>query len=597
MKKKVTRIASLLLSLALLSGCSTTETTEKHRKKVKKETTETEEPEKTEKTDEDYSDPTDDPSTGTTFSTTPPPAGIVDFSMFIAMAGAEIDSGNNAIQEEIANLTGVRVNEVYLTGQTPAEAISSIISSGDFPDFIYAGDYCDELYINGCLLPWDDYLADPAYSNLRDMYSDKEWEMFRQDDGHIYWADVFGTRYGKDTTMIHSESAFWIQVRVLEWAGYPKIETLEQYFDLLESYYAANKTNEDGTEIIPYTCLTEDWRYFCIEHAPALLDGYYDDGYTCVNDTDFSDPTVVLYDTPDTAKKYFSVLNKAYNKGLVDPDFAVQSYDQYISKLTTGAVLGMFDQWWDFAYVVNDSFESWGYDELGYNYVPLGLTIEEGMTNHYHAYTKTINAIIGTAVTTACKYPDLAFQFMNQCLDQDIMNLRFWGIEGEDYEVDNQGMFYRTPEMRSKWQDYSYRYDHICTYDYLPQYYSGTSKDGINAMKPAYQKSEFFADLAEPLVKCFEAYGYSSYVDFLCSEEVEVPQWYPMYTFVNNMSSYTAGGQAFVKISETKHEWLPKLVMASSFDATWKDYVDAYNSCNPQPFIDEVQQELDYRMK
>ena len=75
-------------------------------------------------------------------------------------------------------------------------------------------------------------------------------------------------------TTTHNDEAFWIQVRVLEWAGYPEIRTMDQYFDLLESYIAENPTMEDGTENIAYTLLCEDWRYFCLENAPQFLDGY-----------------------------------------------------------------------------------------------------------------------------------------------------------------------------------------------------------------------------------------------------------------------------------------------------------------------------------
>ena len=44
----------------------------------------------------------------------------------------------------------------------------------------------------------------------------------------------------------------------------------------------------------------------------------------------------------------------------------------------------MCDQWWNFAYNVNDVFKQQGLDEQGCNYVPLGLTIDEGMENRWH---------------------------------------------------------------------------------------------------------------------------------------------------------------------------------------------------------------------
>ena len=66
-------------------------------------------------------------------------SGIVDMTMFAAMAGKEKDEGNE-IKELIAQKTGVRVKESWLTGQNAGEAIGSIIASGKLPDFIDGGD-------------------------------------------------------------------------------------------------------------------------------------------------------------------------------------------------------------------------------------------------------------------------------------------------------------------------------------------------------------------------------------------------------------------------------------------------------------------------
>ena len=155
-----------------------------------------------------------------------------------------------------------------------------------------------------------------------------------------------------DTNTIHEDEAFWVQARVLEWAGYPEIKTLDQYFSLLDSYYDANPVMPDGTPNIPYTMLCDDWRYFCIECPPLYLAGYPNDRPVIVNTTDYDKPTIVDYDTSDTAKAYFAKLNEQYNLGYINEDFASQSYDEYIDMLTTGAVLGMYDEYWDFGYTL-----------------------------------------------------------------------------------------------------------------------------------------------------------------------------------------------------------------------------------------------------
>ena len=514
---------------------------------------------------------------------------ILNWNFFAAMHGSEINDGNE-IQELIAKDTGIRVKETWLAGQTSAEAIGSIVASGELPEFIDGGDGSEELYKAGYLVAWDDYLAKPEFANLKEMYSDKEWEMFKH-DGHIYWANVFNNSYGgKPVSHGFNDEAFWIQVRVLEWANYPKIETLDQYFQLLEDYIAANPTMDDGTENIAYTILCEDWRYFCLENAGQFLAGYPNDGSVIV---DKSTMTIKDYNTSDDTIAYFKKLNEEYNKGFVDPESFTQTYDEYIAKLSTGRVLGMVDQWWDFANNVNDSFKQTGLDAKGCNYVPLGLTTTAGMDNRWHTYDDTVNQASGIAITTDCKDPDKAFKFIVDCaMDQELHDLRFWGVKGVDYDVDENGLYYRTDEQRMNWADTSYQASHRCVYSYFPQW-NGTSDDGINANKPEEQPSEFMIDMAAPLKACFDAYGVTTYPQMINSVVETNGPWFPMYSYSNNFTTETPGGVAWAKMGECKHEWLPKVVMAKDFEQGWAEYMEAYNACKPEDFLGEMQEILD----
>ena len=515
--------------------------------------------------------------------------GIKEFTAFFAVPGTEIND-DNEIQQKIAEITGAKCKETWLTGQTAEEAVGTMIAGGEYPDFIDGGDGMAQLYDAGALVALDEYIDD--YPNIKEYLTEQEWDKLRQEDGHIYWIQQFQNIYGEEKATIHNDEAFWIQTRVLEWAGYPEVKTMDQYFDLIESYQEANPTMEDGTENIPYTILCEDWRYFCLENAPQFLDGYPNDGSVIVDPDELK---VIDYNTTPTAVKYFQKLNEEYHKGIVDPESFTQTYDEYIAKLSTGRVLGMIDQWWDFAYNVNDSLKQQGLDEQGCDYVPLPITIEEGIQNRWHCSGSVLNEASGLAITTSCEDVEGALQFINDLLSQEVHDLRYWGVEGEDYEVDENGLFYRTEEQRLEASDTAYKASHLCTYSYFPQY-AGTSRDGINAMQPQYQPTEFFDGLSDDVKKCFEAYGAETYVDMLGTSEAPGP-WYPMYSYSNNMTTSTPGGMALTKMGEIKHEYLPKVVMAEDFDAAWDEYMEAYESCDPQAFLDEMQEELDRRME
>lgn len=515
--------------------------------------------------------------------------GVKEFTAFFAVPGSEIND-DNEIQQIIADKTGVKVKETWLTGQTAEEAVGMMITGGELPDFICGGSGQSQLYDADVLVALDDYLDD--YPNIKNFFTQQQWDQLRQDDGHIYWIPQFNNIKGEEKVCTHNDEAFWIQARVLKWADYPEIRTMDQYFDLIERYNEANPTMEDGTENIPYTILCDDWRYFCLENAPQFLDGYPNDG-SCIVDPETL--TVIDYNTTDTAVKYFQKLNEEYQKGIVDPESFTQTYDEYIAKLSTGRVLGMIDQWWDFAYTAGDAIKQAGLDAQGCDYIPLPITIDESVKNQWHCSGGVLNVSDGLAITTSCEDVEAALQFVDDLLSQDIHNLRFWGVEGVDYNVDDNGEFYRTEEQRTRAVDTAYKASHTCTYSYFPQY-SGTSDDGINANKPDGQANEFFDGLNDDVKEAFSAYGAETYVDMIGTNEAP-GAWYPMWSYSNSFTTDTEGGMAWNKIGEIKHEYLPQVVMAKDFDAAWAEYMDAYNSCDPGAFIGELQTELDKRME
>ena len=515
--------------------------------------------------------------------------GVKEFTAFFAVPGSEIED-DNEIQKMITEKTGVKVKETWLTGQTAEEAIGTLIAGGEYPDFIEGGNGSVQLYEAGALVALDDYIE--KYPNIKEFFTEQEWDALRQDDGHIYWIPQFSNIYGEEKECTHNDEAFWIQTRVLEWAGYPEIRTMDEYFDLIEKYNKANPTMEDGTKNIPYTILCEDWRYFCLENAPQFLDGYPNDGSVIV---DPNTKKVIDYNTTDTAVKYFKKLNEEYQKGIVDPESFTQTYDEYIAKISSGRVLGMIDQWWDFAYTGYDAIKAAGLDKQGCSYVPLPITIDKSVKNQWHNSGGVLNVSSGLAITTSCDDVDAAMKFVDDLLGQEIHDLRFWGVKDVDYKVDENGEFYKTDDMRTKASDTAYKASHLCTYSYFPQWV-GTSRDGINAMKPDGQAKEFYEGLTDDVKKCFDAYGVKTYVEMLGTSPAPGP-WYPMYTFSSTMTTATEGGTAWTKMGEIKHQYLPKVVMAENFDKAWDEYMEVYKGCNPDAFISEMQTELERRIE
>jgi putative aldouronate transport system substrate-binding protein len=508
------------------------------------------------------------------------------FDMFIAMPGTELNEGNKA-QEEIAKITGVKVKETWLVEQTAEEAIGVMVAAKDYPDFIEASDGYQIMVDAGALIPIDKYWD--KYPNIKNYLSEEEWNMCRKADGHIYAIPQFGIVNEKDVSPIHNDEAWWIQTRVLKWANYPKIETMDEFFKLLEDYYAANPKHVDGTDIIPYTILTEDWRYFCLENPPLFLAGSPNDGSVIV---DPATRKVVDYNTTPVAKQYFAKLNEEYKKGIVDPESFTQSYDEYIAKISTGRVLGFVDQFWDWGYTAQDAIKNAGLNDC--TYVPLGIVAEKGIEEHYHN-EPVLDVSGGLSITTSCKDIDGAMKFISDLLTKEVQTLRFWGIKDVDYQVGADGLFFRTEDMRAKAIDANYKADNLCPYAYFPQY-QGMNLDGKNAWRPDNQPSEFFEDLLPEVKECLEAYGAKTYVEMLNPSKPNEP-WFPMWSFSNDLTTETPGGLAWNKMTEVKHEYLPRVVVAEDFEAEWTEYLKIYNErADINAFLTEMQAEVDRRI-
>lgn len=512
---------------------------------------------------------------------------IREYTAFYAVPGDEMND-DNEIQQKIAEITGAKVKETWLTGQTATEAVGTLIAGGEYPDLIDGSDGTGQLYEAGALIPLDDYIA--KYPNLKALWSEEEWDKVRQEDGHIYWIPQFGNAYEKDMSAAPGE-AFWIQSRVLKWADYPEIKTVDQFFKLLEDYNAANPAMEDGTANIPFTILCDDWRYFCLENPPQFLAGHPNDGSVIV---DAETGKIVDYNTIDEAKEYFGKLNEAFKKGILDQEAFTQSYDEYIAKLSSGRVLAMVDQWWQFTNA-RDSLKQQGLDAQGCNYIPLALTIDENVTPDYNTEV-TINPANGVGVSVSCEDPEGVMKFLNDILEPEVRVLRGWGIEGVDFVAGEDGLYTRTDEQWAQASDSAYKASHMCAYAYLPNYV-GLLHDKINAADPIEQPSEFMKSLPSDVQECLQKYDCETYLEMMDPADEPPGPWFPMYSYSNTMTTSTEGGTAWMIMGEIKHEHLPKAIMADDFEQGWQEYMKAYESAKPEAFLKEMQAELDRRIE
>ncbi|SFW49666.1 extracellular solute-binding protein [Ruminococcus flavefaciens] len=503
---------------------------------------------------------------------------IKEFTGIFAARSTEIDR-DNEIQQIIGEKTGVILRQSWISDQDDIDkTFSDMMISNKYPDFMTPdAENCQKLIKEGAFIPIDSYWD--QYPRIKNMYTEREWDSVRADDGHVYYIPLFSSINIKDTNPIHSGEAFWIQVKVLEWAGYPDIKTPYEYFDLIERYLEANPTNENGEAYYGYEIEANDAWFFALDNPPMFLDGYPNDG-CCIVDTETLEAKD--YNLTPTAKAWYKLLNEEYKKGIIDKEFSMLSSEQYYSRLASGRVLGMIDQNWNFSSSVNKLSPDC-------TYIPLGITMDRSIPDRYRDRV-AFNGSAGVGVSISCDDPEAAIKFISDLLTPEILNLRFWGVEGVDYSVDKDGIFYQTDEQYAQWRNEEYRRKHICVYNYMP-YYLGMAPDGINAFESTNQPNIFYEHLSDDVQRCFSAYGIQTYTEML-NDPPENSPWYPMWSFSNSVTDETDYGKVMKQIDAAKHKYLPLLVMSNDFESSWEEYVDEYNQIDSQIYFDELTAEV-----
>jgi putative aldouronate transport system substrate-binding protein len=502
----------------------------------------------------------------------------ITFSVFVGSPHQQ-ETPDNKIFKLIQDKLGVTFKMEYLVGDVQ-QKLGVMIAGGDYPDII-TGD--PKLITAGALIPLEDLIEQYA-PNLKKHYAPFWNKMKDVKDGHIYVLPNYGRYYGELTDPYYAGPAFWIQKDILKEMGFPKIKTLDEYFDVIAKYKEKHPTI-DGKPTVGFETLAFDWRNWPLENAPAQLSGHPNDGAVNVDNN-----VAQIYADKDIAKQYYKKLNEINAKGLLDKESFTQNYDQYLAKLSSGRVLGMYDQHWNFGNA-EDSLKTQGKD--GSTYV--GLPIVYDGVKDYYRDRSAINLGSGFGITTKAKDAIRAIQTMDQLLSEDWQKTLQWGIQDQDYGV-KDGKFFLTEEQRANnsndvWKK-SNKADGL--FGQLPKM-EGTFSDG-NSVAPGGQVSEYQATLKPIDLEILKGYGFKYYTDFF-NAPPENPVYYPSYTI--DLVQGSPAQIANTKLNDLQVKMLPKTILAKpeNFDSVWQDYTNQIHKLDIKAYEDRMNDQIQYRIK
>ena len=138
-----------------------------------------------------------------------------------------------------------------------------------------------------------------------------------------------------------------IQYAVLKENDYKYPTTLEEYEAMIKSYLEAHPTTEDGLETIGITMSASDWHWMITLGNPAgfIADAQPDNGQWLIDEN----YNCTYKHASDDEKEYFKWPSRMYDEGILDPNFATQTDDDYIAKLASGRVVAITDANWHYA--------------------------------------------------------------------------------------------------------------------------------------------------------------------------------------------------------------------------------------------------------
>lgn len=359
--------------------------------------------------------------------------GVVELTFY--NADGQEDPWTDPVALALTEATGVKLSTDYPVSSDD-QKVALMIAEQSYPDIIYAKGDAGSLIEAGALIDMTELIEEYG-PNIKKLYGDEfEKLKYSKDDPAIYQLSSYAV--GGEVYQ-HSGTA-QVQWDVLKENNYKVPDTLDEFGTMLEKYIAAHSTTDDGLDTIGFTLSAADWHWMITLGNPAgyIADGAPDNGQWLVDENN----QAIYKFRSEKEREYFRWMNHMYNAGILDPEFATQTHEDYIAKIASGRVLALFDTDWDY----NDGETVLKADgKLGKTYAPLPLTMEAG-TKCASLMYQGLTTGQGVGISVDCKDPVAAIKYIDYLCSDEGQVLVQWGIEGTNYEVDENGHRYRTQE-------------------------------------------------------------------------------------------------------------------------------------------------------
>lgn len=302
----------------------------------------------------------------------------------------------------------VELNIMQENGNT----FSTLMEQGDLGDMVVfgsAGDEYQSAIAAGMLYDWESYdMLDNYGSYIKENMS-AALEYNREISGT---GSIYGFGHSVATTSEDHDSFFYswdLRYDYYQELGCPEIKNLSDLADVLEQMKKNHPTDDNGKETYGIS-IWPDWDGNMVMYVKALATAYY--GYDELALGLYNNETGEYYDAlmineDGTYGPYLEMLkffNDLYQRGLLDPDSDIQTYDECTAKYKTGRAF-----WSIFNYAGSLNFNSKEKLEAGQAMLPVAP--EEATPCVYGMNIRGGGRIWAIGATT--QYPDRVMEIYN----------------------------------------------------------------------------------------------------------------------------------------------------------------------------------------
>ena len=485
---------------------------------------------------------------------------VIELTFFSADATQD-DPWTDPVALAITEKTGVKLKTSYpIGGNDESEAVALMIAEQKYPDIVFAKGSVNGLIEAGAMMDISDLIEEYG-PNIKKMYGD-EFDKLREsaDDPAIYQLSAYAVGGEKFKDCGPAQ----IQWDALKAKDYALPETLDELETMIKDYIAESPTTDDGLDRIGISLSTSDWHWLITLGNPAgaIADGAPDNGQWLIDDNN----QAIYKFRSEKEREYFRWMCRMYNEGILDPEFATQTNDDYIAKIASGRVVCLFDKDWNY----QDGEKVLKSDgKYGSTYCGVPVTMDKDTKCPVLMY-QGLTTGTGVGLSSTCADPVKAIKFIDFLCSDEGQVLNKWGIEGVNYFVDESGHRYRTDEEIERSQnDKDYSKDTgVGFHNYPFPTYGDGILDPTGSTYTTTSKTSVIAEYNEEEKAACEKWGVDLLVDmFPQASEFEIPDFPPLWALAKPMEFDEIANQ----LDEISWSALIKCVTGSEadFDANY----------------------------